>query len=119
MKAFLLIQRDGGGRSLAEPLRALGGVEFELVDDVTGPFDAIALVDAPSPRDLFETVVPTIRALPGVTHVLSAPVMDRAAPMGLATGDQPLEHGPVADPRTERSRTVHACTAFTRSGSNG
>ena len=74
MKAFLLIQTAPASGPIGPSLRTLPGVEFELTDDVTGPFDAIALANAGSTRDLMDSVVGAIRALPGVTHVLSAPV---------------------------------------------
>jgi len=74
VKAFLLIQTAPASGPIGPSLRTLPGVEFELTDDVTGPFDAIALVNAGSTRDLMDSVVGAVRALPGVTHVLSAPV---------------------------------------------
>jgi hypothetical protein len=74
VKAFLLIQTASASGPIGSSLRTLPGVEFELTDDVTGPFDAIALVNAGSTRDLLDSVVGAIRGLPGVTHVLSAPV---------------------------------------------
>ena len=87
VKAFLLIQSDRNHEPLAQQLRTLPGLRFEFADDVSGPFDAVALVDAESSRDLLETLVPRIRALPGVMHVLSAPLGD-AASAPLLVGDR-------------------------------
>lgn len=74
MKAFVLIQAD---RPLAQVLRTLP--EIESADDLTGPFDAIALASAASSRELLEGVLPRIRELPGVTRVLPAPLSGSAA----------------------------------------
>ena len=79
MRAFLLIQTDGDGAGLRGFLRDLQDVTVELADDVVGAFDAIALVSAGSDLDLAERVVPALRALPGVTHVLTAPVAGEVA----------------------------------------
>jgi hypothetical protein len=49
--------------------------EIVSADDLTGPYDAIALASANSSRDLFERVLPEIRKLPGVTQALPAPLM--------------------------------------------
>lgn len=73
MKAFVLIQTHAGSEPLAAALRAIPGVEW--TDDLTGPFDAIALASAESTRDLLETVVAKIRGLPGVTRALPAPLV--------------------------------------------
>ena len=72
MKAFVLIQTLAGTEPVGAALRAIPGVEW--TDDLTGPFDAIALASAQSRRDLLETVVERIRSLPGVTRALPAPL---------------------------------------------
>ena len=44
-------------------------------DDLSGPYDAIAIASASSARDLFDRVLPEIRELPGVTQALPAPLV--------------------------------------------
>jgi hypothetical protein len=73
MQAFVLIQTQGGNEPLAAALRTIPGIQS--ADDLTGPFDAIAVVTADSTRDLFDGVVSRIRDLPGVTRALPAPVV--------------------------------------------
>jgi Lrp/AsnC ligand binding domain len=78
LKAFVLIQAQPGAEPLGAALRALPGIEW--TDDLTGPYDAIALASAESTQALFESVVPTIRALPGVTRALPATVVVSLSP---------------------------------------
>jgi hypothetical protein len=82
MRAFLLIQADDHATGLRDPLLRLPDVRIELADDMRGAFDAIALVSARTEAELRELVVPALRALPGVTHVLTAPIAGgHAAPL--------------------------------------
>jgi DNA-binding Lrp family transcriptional regulator len=73
LKAFVLIQTQAVNEPIAEVLRTLP--EIESAEDLTGPYDAIALATADSTGDLFDIVVPKIRELPGVTRVLPAPLV--------------------------------------------
>jgi len=72
MTAYLLIQKRHDAGPVAGAIRAHRGIA--LAEDLTGPFDAIALAEADSSRDLFERLVPRIRDIPGVTQVLPAPL---------------------------------------------
>jgi len=72
MTAYVLIQKRVGSRSVKESLRAMPAIVE--AEDLTGPYDAIALASADSSRDLYERVIPEIRDLPGVTQVLPAPL---------------------------------------------
>ena len=72
MQAFVLIQADPGPEPLASSLRSIPGV-LEA-DTVSGAFDAIALAQAPSIRDLLQNVVARIAALPRVRRALPAPM---------------------------------------------
>ena len=73
MTAYVLIQKEPESEAVAARLRAIP--EVVQADDLTGPFDAIALARAASSRELFETVLPRIRELPGVTQALPAPLV--------------------------------------------
>ena len=83
MKAFVLIQTHG--EAVGARLRSIPGIES--TEDVTGPFDAIALVTAGSGRELFDAILPTIREVPGVSRVLPAPVV-RSLPSLVPAGTQ-------------------------------
>lgn len=74
MKAFVLIQTQAVNEPIANVLRTFP--EIESAEDLTGPYDAIALATAGSTRELLDIVVPKIRELPGVTRVLPAPLVD-------------------------------------------
>jgi AsnC-like helix-turn-helix protein len=74
LRAYVLIQTRAGSEPVGSALRAIPGVES--TNDLTGPFDAIALASAESERDLFEMVVPRIREVPGVIQALPAPLID-------------------------------------------
>ena len=73
MTAYVLIQKQPHSEAVASRLRAMP--EVVAADDLTGAFDAIALARAASSRDLFETVLPRIREIPGVTQALPAPLV--------------------------------------------
>jgi AsnC-like helix-turn-helix protein len=72
MTAYLLIQKQHDAEPVARTVRAHRGVAF--AEDISGAFDAIALVEADSSGDLFGRVLPQIREIPGVTQVLPAPL---------------------------------------------
>ena len=73
MRAFVLIQKGAWGEPLAAALRTIPGIDIS--DDLTGPYDAIAVAEAPSMRDLLDSIIPRIREIPGVTHALPAKVI--------------------------------------------
>ncbi len=72
MEGYVLIQTMQG-EPIAQVLRAIPGVV--LAEDLTGAYDAMALVRADSTRDLIDETVAEIRRLPGVTRALPAPVV--------------------------------------------
>lgn len=78
MEAFVLIQTQSGSGPVGAALRAIPGIES--TNDLTGPFDAIALASAESMGDLLQTVVSRIRELPGVTRALPAPLVRSSSP---------------------------------------
>jgi hypothetical protein len=56
LKAFVLVQTQAGREPVGVALRAIPGVES--ANDLTVAYDAIALANAESVGDLFETVLP-------------------------------------------------------------
>jgi DNA-binding Lrp family transcriptional regulator len=73
MRAYVLIQTDGHEERLAGKLRAIPGVLS--AEDLTGPFDGIALASSDSLQGLVEHVIAPIQDLPGVTRALPAPLI--------------------------------------------
>jgi len=73
LKAYVLIQTEANRAPIAEAIRRLPGVI--TAEDLTGPYDAIALARADSSRGLSEQVVAAIERLPGVIRALSAPLI--------------------------------------------
>ena len=73
MKAYVLIQTEADREPIAETLRGMPGVIS--AQDLTGPYDAIALARSDSTRSLTEQVVAEIQKLPGVIRALSAPLI--------------------------------------------
>ena len=73
MDAYVLIQTDVNHEPLANALRAIPGIAY--AEDLYGAYDAIALAHSTSMQDLVDDVIGTIRALPGVTRALPAPLM--------------------------------------------
>jgi DNA-binding Lrp family transcriptional regulator len=74
LHAYVLIQTEPHSHPLAEELRALP--DIVAAEDVTGAYDAIAVVRSGSMRHLTDVVLAEIRDLPGVTRVLPAPLLD-------------------------------------------
>lgn len=72
--AYLLIQTEVGKAALVvEAIRGIDGVVS--ADDVTGPHDAIVVVEADSIDDLGKLVVSKIQAVDGITRTLTCPVV--------------------------------------------
>jgi len=72
--AYVLVQTERPGESLARSLNTISGVLS--AEDLTGAYDAIAVVQAESSRRLMDDVISEIRGLPGVTRALPAPWID-------------------------------------------
>ena len=91
MQAYVLVQTDTQRRPVAELLRTLPGVVY--AEDVSGPYDALALARSGPDGVGFDGVLDEIRALPGVIHALAAPLSrpveltEPAEPAMLATSD--------------------------------
>ena len=73
LKAYVLIQTEANRAPIAETLQHVPGVIS--AQDLTGPYDAIALAGSDSTRILTEQVVAQIQQIPGVIRALSAPLI--------------------------------------------
>jgi Lrp/AsnC ligand binding domain len=76
VNAYVLIQAESSGTSLAPALISIPGVVS--AEDLSGAFDAIVLAAAASTRQLMDDVVAAIRTIPGVTRALPAPLLRSA-----------------------------------------
>ena len=83
MKAYVLIQTDAHGSSIAPLLKSIPGVL--AADDVSGAYDAIALAHAVSSRHLMDEIIGRIKAIPGVSRALPSPVLSSWS--GVPSGD--------------------------------
>jgi DNA-binding Lrp family transcriptional regulator len=83
VKAYVLIKTADGSAVVSEALRSMPGID--TVEEVTGPVDAIAVANVES-ADLVEGVLERIRELPGVLHVLPAPLIDLRSPLTTPAG---------------------------------
>jgi hypothetical protein len=73
MTAYVLIQARSEAKPLGSTLRAMPAIVS--ADDLTGPYDAIAVASVSSSRDLLDRILPEIREVPGVTQALPAPLV--------------------------------------------
>ncbi|HEV8651699.1 MAG TPA: Lrp/AsnC ligand binding domain-containing protein [Actinomycetes bacterium] len=76
LSAYVLIQTEvGKAAHVAQALSDLDGVES--AEDVTGPYDVIARVQAPGLDQLGRLVVSRIQVVDGVTRTLTCTVLGR------------------------------------------
>jgi DNA-binding Lrp family transcriptional regulator len=72
--AYVLIQTDiGKAAHVADQLAGIGGVD--LSEAVTGPYDVIVRVEAPSMNDLGRMVVRDIQQIDGITRTITCPIV--------------------------------------------
>jgi DNA-binding Lrp family transcriptional regulator len=72
--AYVLIQTDVG--RAADVARQIGEVPGVVVaEDVTGPYDVIARVEASSIDELGRLVVSHVQLIEGITRTLTCPVV--------------------------------------------
>jgi DNA-binding Lrp family transcriptional regulator len=72
--AYVLIQTDvGEAARVAALVSSIAGVT--VADGVTGPYDVIARVEAPSINDLGRMVVGDIQKIEGITRTITCPVV--------------------------------------------
>jgi DNA-binding Lrp family transcriptional regulator len=76
LSAYVLIETEVGKVAhVAEALAKVDGVE--MAEDVAGPYDVIARVEAPGLDELGRLVVFRIQVLDGVTRTLTCMVLRR------------------------------------------
>ncbi|MDF3046292.1 MAG: Lrp/AsnC family transcriptional regulator [Ornithinibacter sp.] len=74
VQAYILIQTDvGRAASVATAIAGLDGVA--LAEDVTGPYDVIARVEAQSVDELGKLVIAKIQDVEGITRTLTCTVV--------------------------------------------
>ncbi len=74
VEAYVLIQTEvGKAAQVADEVRKIQGVES--ADDVTGPYDVIARVEADDVDQLGKLVVARIQGVEGITRTLTCPVV--------------------------------------------
>ena len=74
VQAYILIQTDvGRAASVASAIAGLEGVA--LAEDVTGPYDVIARVEAATVDELGKLVIAKIQDVEGITRTLTCTVV--------------------------------------------
>ncbi len=74
VQAYILIQTDvGRAASVATAIAGLEGVA--LAEDVTGPYDVIARVEAQTVDELGKLVIAKIQDVEGITRTLTCTVV--------------------------------------------
>lgn len=74
VKAYILVQTEVGKSStVAAAIRELEGVNN--AEDVTGPYDVIAQVEAPTVDDLGRLVIAQIQDVPHITRTTTCTVV--------------------------------------------
>lgn len=72
--AYVLIQTDiGKAAHVADQVNGINGVT--LAEAVTGPYDVIVSVEAPSMNDLGRMVVRDIQQIEGITRTITCPIV--------------------------------------------
>jgi DNA-binding Lrp family transcriptional regulator len=76
LSAYVLVQTEVGKVAhVAQALNDLDGVE--LAEDITGPYDVIARIQAPGLDQLGRLVASRIHVVDGVTRTLTCTVLHR------------------------------------------
>ena len=74
VQAYILIQTDvGRAASVASAIAGLEGVA--MAEDVTGPYDVIARVEAKTVDELGKLVIAKIQDVEGITRTLTCTVV--------------------------------------------
>ena len=74
VQAYILIQTEvGKAATVAEQIARISGVT--LAEDVTGPYDVIARVEARNVDELGKLVIAKIQDVPGITRTLTCTVV--------------------------------------------
>lgn len=74
VEAYILIQTEvGKAHSVATSVAQINGVV--AAEDVTGPYDVIARINADSVDELGKLVIARIQEVPGITRTLTCTVV--------------------------------------------
>jgi DNA-binding Lrp family transcriptional regulator len=74
VSAYVLIQTEvGKAADVAASVAKITGVA--TAEDVTGPYDVIVRVEAPTMDDVAKTVVSQIQMVDGITRTLTCPIV--------------------------------------------
>ncbi len=74
VQAYVLIQSEVGRAAMvAQAIAGISGVT--MAEDVTGPYDVIARVEARTVDDLGKLVIAKIQDVPGITRTLTCTVV--------------------------------------------
>jgi len=74
VQAYILIQTEvGRAADVARAIAEIDGVT--LAEDVTGPYDVIARVEAPSVDELGQLVIARIQDVKGITRTLTCTIV--------------------------------------------
>jgi DNA-binding Lrp family transcriptional regulator len=74
VQAYILVQSEVGmAASVAQRIAGITGVT--LAEDVTGPYDVIARVEARNVDELGRLVIAKIQEVPGITRTLTCTVV--------------------------------------------
>jgi DNA-binding Lrp family transcriptional regulator len=74
VQAYILIQTEvGKAATVAEQIAGISGVT--LAEDVTGPYDVIARVEAANVDDFGRLVIAKLQDVPGITRTLTCTVV--------------------------------------------
>ena len=74
VQAYILIQTEvGKAATVAEGIANISGVT--MAEDVTGPYDVIARVEARNVDELGKLVIAKIQDVPGITRTLTCTVV--------------------------------------------
>ncbi|MCL4446412.1 MAG: Lrp/AsnC ligand binding domain-containing protein [Actinobacteria bacterium] len=75
MSAYVLVQTEvGKAANVAQQIGSIAGVVN--ADDVTGPYDVIAKVEAKSVDDLGKLVVSQVQQIEGITRTITCPIVN-------------------------------------------
>ncbi|MEO7447826.1 MAG: Lrp/AsnC ligand binding domain-containing protein [Humibacillus sp.] len=74
VQAYILIQTEvGKAANVAKAIAGISGVT--MAEDVTGPYDVIARVEAANVDDLGRLVIAKLQDVPGITRTLTCTVV--------------------------------------------
>lgn len=75
VQAYVLVQTEvGRAGDVAAEIRTIAGVA--TADDVTGPYDIIAKIEADDMDQLGKLVMARVQAISGITRTLTCPVVN-------------------------------------------